>query len=365
MMQFAGRWIARFGGVGSVLLALLVGCPASPAAAGSVVYEVYRVKPNDNLDSIARIYGTSVAELRSLNPFLSTRSPMEGEMLTVPMHRSDPAHPPVLPPETPGAAGTATPQPAPPSGAQPGANGAVAPGASTVPSATAAAASALPAAQPIDSPAGLYKTFTDNGAAGRYGYVRSGDTPIYRERSTDAGVLFLAEAETGLVVVAQENDWYKVAMADGSRGYVPMQFVQLTTRELVQVPTQQPAATARGVAIVQEAYRYLGVPYRWGGNGFSGIDCSGLVLAAYRSQGLGLPRVSRDQFNVGQSVPYDQLQPGDRLYFASGRRQIDHTGLYIGNGYFIHASGGRRQVCIDNLFTPKWWGIYVGAKRSG
>jgi cell wall-associated NlpC family hydrolase len=58
-----------------------------------------------------------------------------------------------------------------------------------------------------------------------------------------------------------------------------------------------------------------------------------------------------------------QLRAGDRLYFSASGSRVDHTGLYMGDGLFVHASGSGRQVMVSNLFTPRNWNIFVGARR--
>jgi cell wall-associated NlpC family hydrolase len=236
-----------------------------------------------------------------------------------------------------------------------------------------------PAVQPgagvpaVQAPIGggpIRKEFAVSGAVGRLGTVISDKTPIYRERGRQPQPLFRVDRDGNLVITRQVDNWFGVMMVDGSVGWVEAQFVKLTDTELVYGESQggvpQPgtgAGSATGVAIIQAAYRYLGVPYVWGGNGFRGIDCSGLVQQAYLTQGIRLPRVSRDQFRVGTPVNWNQLQAGDRIYFASDGGRIDHTGMYIGNGQFIHASGRRDMVCIDDLTNPRYWSMFVGAKR--
>lgn len=114
-------------------------------------------------------------------------------------------------------------------------------------------------------------------------------------------------------------------------------------------------ATPAMQKIVAKAQSYLGVPYVWGGNGYSGIDCSGFVQQCYASVGISLPRTSSQQVNVGVKVNFSSLAdmnnlvPGDRIYFTYNGRVAGHTGIYIGNGQMIHASSGSRKVVIVPL----------------
>ena len=107
-----------------------------------------------------------------------------------------------------------------------------------------------------------------------------------------------------------------------------------------------------GQAVVSEAKRYLGVPYRWGGtNPATGLDCSGLVQLVYAKLGISLPRVSSDQARVGQAVPsLAQARPGDILAFGS---PVHHVGIYIGNGKMIEAPHTGEEVRISDVYeTP-------------
>lgn len=115
--------------------------------------------------------------------------------------------------------------------------------------------------------------------------------------------------------------------------------------------------------LVRTARRFLGVPYRWGGEDKGGFDCSGLTMVSYRLNGLDLPRNSRAQFDAGRAVARQSLQPGDLVFFATqGGRRITHVGLYLGNGDFIHAPRAGQTVRIASLANSYFNKAYVGAR---
>jgi cell wall-associated NlpC family hydrolase len=115
--------------------------------------------------------------------------------------------------------------------------------------------------------------------------------------------------------------------------------------------------------LVSTARRFLGVPYRWGGEDKGGFDCSGLTMVSYRLNGLDLPRNSRAQFDAGRAVARQSLQPGDLVFFATqGGRRVTHVGLYIGNGDFIHAPRAGQTVRIASLANSYFNNTYVGAR---
>lgn len=109
--------------------------------------------------------------------------------------------------------------------------------------------------------------------------------------------------------------------------------------------------------VVKIAKNYIGVKYRWGGTTSRGFDCSGFVLSVYRKIGVKLPRTASEQFKIG--VPVKNLIPGDRVYFQTYKRGASHTGIYIGDGKFIHSSKGGVKISDLSDYKKK----YLGAKR--
>jgi cell wall-associated NlpC family hydrolase len=100
-----------------------------------------------------------------------------------------------------------------------------------------------------------------------------------------------------------------------------------------------------GSQVVSIAMSYLGVPYVWGGASPGGFDCSGLVMYSFAQIGISLPHSSYAMWNYGSAVPYDQLQPGDLVFFDGDA----HVGIYIGGGQFVHAPHTGDVVRIANL----------------
>jgi cell wall-associated NlpC family hydrolase len=98
------------------------------------------------------------------------------------------------------------------------------------------------------------------------------------------------------------------------------------------------ALAAAHVAIAQQ-----GKPYRWGGTGPTGFDCSGLVYSSYRAVGVDLPRTSRAQSTVGIRVPITNMRAGDLIFFYS---PVGHVGIYLGYGVMVHSSTYGKPVSI-------------------
>ncbi len=113
--------------------------------------------------------------------------------------------------------------------------------------------------------------------------------------------------------------------------------------------------------VVQTAYALLGTPYRYGGNGLGGIDCSALVKLSYRDAGLEVPRTARDLYLASQRIAARQLKPGDLLFFTPHGSQVSHVGIYLSGDTFIHASPSRGQVSLSSFRSPYWQRSWAGA----
>ncbi len=112
--------------------------------------------------------------------------------------------------------------------------------------------------------------------------------------------------------------------------------------------------------IIEQAVSYLGVPYLWGGIDENGFDCSGLAYRVFNDNGVTLPRTVTAMGEVGVTVSKENLQPGDLLIFHNPT----HTGIYLGNGEFIHSSSWQdRGVVISEITQPNYERRYYSAVR--
>jgi cell wall-associated NlpC family hydrolase len=116
--------------------------------------------------------------------------------------------------------------------------------------------------------------------------------------------------------------------------------------------------------LLQHAMALLGTPYRWGGTGTDGFDCSGLVGYVFRSAlGIELPRVSREMASSGQLVSdRASLSPGDLVFFGH-RGRVSHVGIYVGEGRFLHAPRTGRDVTVSSLDDGYWGDKFLEARR--
>lgn len=121
----------------------------------------------------------------------------------------------------------------------------------------------------------------------------------------------------------------------------------------------EPPADADGLrrALCDYAKKYVGVPYRYGGNDRNGLDCSGLVCRVYLDVAhFKLPRNSAEQGEFCREISKSKLRAGDLLFFTGkrgGRGRVNHVAMYIGHGKMVHASSSR-GVIISNIDDDYW-----------
>jgi len=154
--------------------------------------------------------------------------------------------------------------------------------------------------------------------------------------------------------------------ACATTGAVPRPFPGATAPPIATVPT--PATDVlttppEATPLIATALSYRGVPYRNGGSDPSGFDCSGFVQWVFAQQGRSLPREVREQYQSGQSVDRDEVQPGDLVFFETVSRGASHVGIALGNDRFVHAPSSRGVVRVESYTVDYWNQRYVGARR--
>ena len=128
-------------------------------------------------------------------------------------------------------------------------------------------------------------------------------------------------------------------------------------------PPRRNRSDMGGIA-ARTAERFVGIPYRWGGDTVvDGMDCSGFVRAVYNLCGVNIPRTSREQYLVGDVVGREELQDGDLIFFGASAEEINHVGIFVGNGRFVHAPRRGDDIKVSAMNDSYFLKRYVGAKR--
>jgi cell wall-associated NlpC family hydrolase len=123
-------------------------------------------------------------------------------------------------------------------------------------------------------------------------------------------------------------------------------------------------ASGLGAQAAQQALSALGTGWAEDGHGTeTGFDDAGLVYWSFRRQGVEVPAGRAAQARAGTAVAPQDLQAGDAVFFSDASGRIDHEGLYVGGGQFVHAPGEDAVVGLSSLYDPVYAQAYAGARR--
>jgi len=220
----------------------------------------------------------------------------------------------------------------------------------------------------------------------RNAVVTGENVTIRRGPSTASGKVTIVNRGTRVTVLDREGSWYKLKFPKGSVGWVRGDLLKAVSA--TQVASSSPskrsstkvkksrtaaksapnrrlvAANSSSKDIVERALGYRGVRYSYGSASRSATDCSGLTTQVYKAAGVALPRTSAQQSKVGQAVKKDTLKKGDLVFFKTNRgTRINHVGIYVGEGKFVHASSAGGKVKVDSLADGYYDRRYAGARR--
>jgi SH3-like domain-containing protein len=187
---------------------------------------------------------------------------------------------------------------------------------------------------------------------------------VYREPDvTQHEPLLTLPFETRLEVASMKGDgerWIQVRLPDARLGWI--QHGDVAT---LSAPVSLPAARLSIDEMVVFSKRFLGLPYTWGGRSSFGYDCSGFAQMLVRRRGYLMPRDADIQAAWTGLVPVEKvadLRAGDLLYFGS-KGNITHTGVFIGNGEFIHATTHDQPVIQISPLNEYWIKLLVAQRR--
>lgn len=188
--------------------------------------------------------------------------------------------------------------------------------------------------------------------------VNADNLNVRVEPNTESAILTKVPKGEELEYVETLEGWVKINI-DSEAAYVFAEYVTVEDR-LKTAVTMTELRYGVGVSdvrvdLVEYAKQFLGNPYVWGGTSLTkGADCSGFVLSIYKKYGYKLPHYTGSQANSGTKISFDDIQPGDLIFYNNDKGVIGHVGIYIGNNQIIHASSPKSGIKISkyNYRTP-------------
>jgi hypothetical protein len=197
----------------------------------------------------------------------------------------------------------------------------------------------------------------------------SSDTSLMRQTLITLIIaLFLPASALGSIYGYEDDvgTYHFTNVKPANRKYV----VVIDTKEPVRGASQGVSVPWRDdeerQGLIKQAKSLLGMPYKLGGEGPNGIDCSAYVKRTFSAFDVALPRTAREQYEVGKKVSRNQLSMGDLVFFRTkaNEEHPTHVGIYMGNGQFIHASALRKGgVRVDSLSDDFYDKRFLGATR--
>lgn len=183
--------------------------------------------------------------------------------------------------------------------------------------------------------------------------VRFGDYNSRDKARKGAEKLVAEKLVESYFIASPDAVFSKVAKGDSSR-----------QAETLPAQRKTPSSGDMGLVAARTAERFVGIPYRWGGdNVVDGMDCSGFARAVYNLCGVNIPRTSGEQFKTGSNIAMEELFDGDLVFFGASSDKINHVGIYVGNRRFVHAPRRGDEIKISSLDEKYFADRFIGAKR--
>ncbi len=199
------------------------------------------------------------------------------------------------------------------------------------------------------------------------GYDISELDGVYGTETERAVAAFQHDNKITVTGIVTNVTWRALKKAKEKKGRV---LPEIKVKPAVNAPTSSTLAPygqtfitkTQGAQIVSTAKTLMGISYVFGGTTPSGFDCSGLLQYVFKMNGVTIPRLADEQYNLGRKAQKNQLTAGDLVFFTTYTSGVSHCGIYVGDGKFLHASSSR-GVTISSLNDEYWRARFVGAKK--
>ena len=208
----------------------------------------------------------------------------------------------------------------------------------------------------VDSKGSLwYKVGTREWIEARYTVDVNEEEPVKTAAKTTKKKSAVVNLANKVKQATQKKKTTKVDKVKKANQIVNETVKKTTAKKKTDNKISSVQASSRAAAVVALAKEQVGKPYVWGATGPDKFDCSGLVQYVYQhAAGINLPRTTYDQVKVGQTVPLDQLQAGDLVFWGSETAPY-HVAIYIGNNQYVNSATPDQGTILQNMssyYTP-------------
>lgn len=216
-------------------------------------------------------------------------------------------------------------------------------------------------------------------------YVNANSLNVRESPNSESKLITEIERGDKVTYYETEGEWARIITWTDKKGYILAKYLVDTEKDVQKIvastatskktsnvsrssesTASSEPASAEALSLADKVVAYAktlqGVKYVHGGYSTSGLDCSGLTKYVFAKYGITLPRSSSAYSGIGTKVARSDLMAGDILLFDGwGNKTLNHVGIYIGDGSFIHASTTKGKVVVQNLNAYR--GTYLGARR--
>lgn len=197
----------------------------------------------------------------------------------------------------------------------------------------------------------FFTTLSYGSSTPQNGVVIGENVNFRAEPDIDGKIVSVLKQGVVITILEQADNWYMAQLSNGQTGWVYQQFVKV-----------EPSISDK---IITCAKSLIGTKYVYGGQSTQGFDCSGFTMFVFAKFGINLPHQADLQIKRGEEVSdKSNLIPGDLVFFKTeGSVKVNHVGIYLGDGRFIHASSGYGSVRISPIDNGYYHQCYVSGRK--
>ena len=179
-------------------------------------------------------------------------------------------------------------------------------------------------------------------------HIGNKDQQVLTEPEKGADVLTVLQPGDTYVILSEKNQWLEIQIRVGLSGYIPSAEADAHYSLKDPVEFGLSGLSEERADLLNLAWNYYGGKYVWGGTELGvGVDCSGYVMRLFEKFEVYLHRVSKNQATDGKEISFEEIRPGDLIFYNMKGGEVDHVALYTGNNKIIHAASAQNGIMVS------------------